>query len=202
LRRNTITLYDVDTALRHLDEAYAFFERDRSDFRLATVDTNRSTVLIQVGRYGDAGRCLERSVERMRYVGSREIFQAKLNVAVRASLLGDHETALDAVDEAALQVPRALLFDQVKIEINRAVIRCAAGVIDRDVADTALAACAARVRGYQMPYLHDFAAANIAAARGEPLPPSKHPPGLVGFNVAFPAVGSTWELGLSVHWRY
>jgi hypothetical protein len=53
-----------------------------------------------------------------------------------------------------------------------------------------------------MPYLHDFAAANIAAARGEPLPPSKHPPGLVGFNVAFPAVGSTWELGLSVHWRY
>jgi tetratricopeptide (TPR) repeat protein len=135
LRRNTITLYDADTALQHLAEAYAYFERDRSDFRLATVDTNRSTVLIQLGRYGDAGRCLERSVERMRYVRSREIFQAQLNVAIRAALLGDHATALAAADEAAVKVPRALLFDQVKIEINRTVLRCAAGIIDRDGAE-------------------------------------------------------------------
>jgi hypothetical protein len=202
LRRNTITLYDIDTAVRHLDEAYAYFERDQSDFRLATVDTNRSTVFIQGGRYGDAGRCLERSVERMRYVKSREIFQAQLNIAVRAALLGDHATALEVVDEAALQVPRALLFDQVKIEINRTVMRCASGVIDRAAAEAALAACAARIRGYQMPYLHEFATANIAAARGEPLPPSSHPRDRVGFNVPFPALGSTWELGLSVHWRY
>lgn len=202
LRRNTITLYDAETALRHLDEAYDFFERDRSDFRLATVDTNRSTVFIHVGRLGDAQRCLERSVERMEYVRSREIFQAKLNVAVWAALRGDHQTALDAVDDAALQVPRALLFDQVKIEINRTVIRCAAGVIDRPTAEAKLVDCAMRIRGYQMPYLHDFAASNLTAARGQPLPPPKHPHGRVGFNVPFVAFGSTWELGLSVHWRY
>jgi tetratricopeptide (TPR) repeat protein len=202
LRRNTITLYDVDTALRHLDEAYLYFERDQSYFRLATVDTNRSTIYIQAGRYGDAGRCLDRAVERMRFVESREIFQAQLNVAVRAALLGDFATALESVDLAALQVPRALLFDQVKIEINRIVIRCASGVISRGEAEAALVACAMRVRGYQMPYLHEFAAANVAAAKGAPLLRSSRPSDRVGFNVPFPAQGSTWELGLSVHWRY
>jgi tetratricopeptide (TPR) repeat protein len=202
LRRNTITLYDTNTALRHLDEAYRYFERDQSYFRLATVDTNRSTIYIQTGRYGDAGRCLDRAVERMRFVKSREIFQAQLNVAIRAALLGDFEAALESVDLAALQVPRALLFDQIKIEVNRIVIRCASGVINCDEAEAALTACAMRVRGYQMPYLHKFAAANISVARGGPLPRSSHPSDRVGFNVPFPAQGSTWELGLSVHWRY
>jgi tetratricopeptide (TPR) repeat protein len=202
LRRNTITLYDVDTALRHLDEAYAYFEREQSDFRLATVDTNRSTVYVNAGRFGDALRCLERAVERMRYVGSREIFQAQLNVAIRSALVGDYPTALRTVDEAALQVPRALLFDQVKIDINRAVIQCVSGMIDRSVCEATLAACAARIRGFQMPYLHDFVASNTAAARGEPIARTARLNERVDFNVPLRALGTTWELGLSVHWRY
>jgi tetratricopeptide (TPR) repeat protein len=89
LRRNTITLYDTETALRHLDEAEVYFARIHSDFRLATIDTNRSTVYLHAGRYGDALRSLDRAVERMRYVGSREIFQALVNVGVRYALLDD-----------------------------------------------------------------------------------------------------------------
>jgi tetratricopeptide (TPR) repeat protein len=202
LRRNTITLYDVDTALRHLDEAEAYFEHTQSDFRLATIDTNRSTVHLYAGRYGDALRCLERAVDRMRYVGSREIFQAQVNVAVRSALLGDYEAALQTLDESAVHVPRALLYDQVLIDINRTVIRCASGALDEEFGESALTECIGRIRGFQMPDLHRLAEINMAALHGERTVASTPRQELVQLIVPLHARGVTWGLETEVHWRY
>ena len=202
LRRNTITLYDPETALRHLDEAEAYFERIHSDFRLATIDTNRSTVYLHAGRYGDALRSLDRAVERMRYVGSREIFQALVNVGVRYALLGDYEAALSTLDESAVHVPRALLYDQVLIHINRIVIRCVSGELDTGPGEAALAACVDRIRGFQMPDLHRLAEINMTALKGDPRQSITNDGQPVQLIVPLQAQGVTWGLETEVHWRY
>jgi tetratricopeptide (TPR) repeat protein len=207
MRRNTITLFDPETALSHLDEAYAYFERAQSDYRLATIDTNRSVVYLHAGRLGDANRSLESSLARMRYVGSREVYQAQVNIALRAALLGDYSSALDTLDNAGLHVPRALLMDQVKINMNRSVIACAGGALTLSECEEALTRCVRRIRGVQMPYLHRALLANIAASRGESAPPTFADPERVSLTVRLPAERSQetqppWELMMSVHWRY
>ena len=202
LRRNTITLYDVETALRHLDEAESYFEHTQSDFRLATIDTNRSTVYLYAGRYGDALRCLERAANRMRYVGSREIFQAQVNIAVRSALLGEYAAALRALDKAATQVPRALLYDQVMIDIDRIAIQCASGAMDAEAGESALAGCTARIRGFQMPDLHELVSMNVAALRGKDAVDKVPVHDRVSLIVPLQARGVTWGLETEVHWRY
>jgi tetratricopeptide (TPR) repeat protein len=202
LRRNTITLYDVETALRHLDEAESYFEHTQSDFRLATIDTNRSTVYLYARRYGDALRCLERAAMRMRFVGSREIFQAQVNIAVRSALIGDYTSALRTLDEAAVQVPRALLYDQVMIDIDRIVIQCASGGIDAEAGEWALAECTARIRGFEMPDLHELIATNLAALRGKSPLAAAPVDDRVRLIVPLQERGVTWGLETEVHWRY
>jgi tetratricopeptide (TPR) repeat protein len=202
LRRNTITLFDTETALRHLDEAYGYFEGEQSDFRLATVDTNRSLVYLHARQFGDALRCLDRALVRMRYVGSREIFQAQLNLAIRSALLGEYAAALDTLDEAAVRVPRALLLDQVKIRVNRIVIECISGARDLGACEEAFVECTHRIRGLQMPYLQRVLAANIAIVRGEASVVAAADEQRVSLTVKLFARGLTWELPMSVHWRY
>ena len=201
LRRNTITLYDVDTALRHLDEAYRYFEPEQSAFRLATIDTNRSLVYLQARRFGDALRCLDRAITGMRYVGSREIFQAQLNLGIRAALLGDHASALDTLTEAAVHVPRALLLDQIKISVSRTVIECVSGRISGNACEQELLQYLHRIRGVQMPYLQRVLKMNLAAARGEP---SRARPdeGRVSLTANLIAGRAIWQFPMSIHWRY
>jgi tetratricopeptide (TPR) repeat protein len=202
LRRNTIELYDVDTAFRHLDEAYAYFEREQSAFRLATIETNRGVVHLFAGSYGDALRCLERAADQMRYIQSREIHQAQINVAIRSALLGDHHSALALLDEAALTVPRALLFDQVKINANRVVLKCVAGLVDTATCESTLLECLARIRGLQMPYLYAFLESNLTAARGGAARLDRFPQQRVLKNFPLRGSGTVWELAGSLHWRY
>ncbi|MEA2493361.1 MAG: hypothetical protein QOJ29_1272, partial [Thermoleophilaceae bacterium] len=207
LRRNTITLFDVDTALRHLDEAYGYFEREQSDFRLATVDANRSVVYLHARRSGDALRSLEAALARMRFVGSREVFQTQVNLAIRSALLTDFEAALVTLEEAALHVPRALLFDQVKIAMNQAVIGCVGGTLSFAEGERMLDECVRRIRGVQMPYLHRALISNIATARGEPNTGSGRASDRVSLGVRLPAdtpgaAGGPWTVMSSVHWRY
>ena len=202
LRRNTITLYDAETALRHLDEAEAYFERIHSDFRLATIDTNRSTIYLHAGRYGDALRSLDRAVERMRYVGSREIFQALVNVGVRYALLGDYRAALATLEESAVHVPRALLYDQVLIDINRIVVQCVSSELAASDGESALEACVDRIRGFQMPDLHRLAEINTAALQGQAAQPNSGEARRVQLIVPLHAHGVTWGLETEVHWRY
>ncbi len=202
LRRNTIELYDSTTALEHLDQAYAYFEHEQSAFRLGTVENNRGVVYLHDGRYGDALRCLERATDHMRYVNSREIYQAQINLAVRSAVLGDYPAALELLDTAARRVPYALLFDQVKIAANRAVLECAAGMIDRAACESMLTACAERIRGLQMPYLHAFLESNLTAARGGSASLDRLQSGWVLKNFLVNASGTRWELAGSLHWRY
>jgi hypothetical protein len=207
MRRNTITLYDSKTALRNLDQAYAYFEQEQSDYRLATVDTNRSVVYLHSGRLGDAARVLDSALARMRYIGSRETYQPQINSAIRAALLGDYAVAQEALDGAAIQVPRALLLDQVKIDMNRAVIRCVSGALDAAACAESLMECMRRIRGFQMPYLHRALAANLANARGQSVGDGARDDGRVSLTLALPADGSVphqgaWTLMTSVHWRY
>ena len=201
-RRNTITLFDTATALTHLDEAYGFFERQGSDFRLATVDTNRSLVYLDGQRWEEAGECLERAMGRMQLVGSREIYQAQLNVAIRFALLGDYESALRALDEAAVRVPHALLFDRVKIDINSLSIQCIAGLIDGDACVQGLSACAENIRGLQLPYLHKIITANTNAALSKPGLTPWGGTGRVDLTAEVMAGDVKWGLPMSVHWRY
>ncbi len=205
LRRNTITLFDTPTALRHLDEAYEYFALEQSDFRLATVDTNRGVAYLHAGRLGDALRSLETALARMRYVGSREIFQAQLNLAIRFALLGEHASALAKIDEAALHVPRALLFDQVKMQMNRAVIACVSGVLAPETCERSLCSCIERIRGVQMPYLHRALLMNVDVARGVSLAAPHEADGdRVSLSIQLPApsTDAMWTLLTSVHWRY
>ena len=201
LRRNTITLFDVDTALRHLDEAYRYFEPEQSAFRLATIDTNRSLVYLHARRFGDAQRCLDRAIASMRYVGSREIFQAQLNLGIRAALLGDHASALETLAEASLHVPRALLLDQIKISTSRTVIECVSDRISRSTCEQELLEYVHQIRGVQMPYLRRVLEVNLAAARGEPSA-ARAVEGRVSLTADLIAGRATWQFPMSIHWRY
>jgi tetratricopeptide (TPR) repeat protein len=201
LRRNTITLYDVETALRHLDEAYRFFEPEESAFRLATIDTNRSLVYLHAKRFGDALRCLDRAVAGMHRARSAEIYQAQLNLGIRAALLGDHVSALEALTEAAVHVPRALLLDQVKIETSRLVVECVSGQMSPPICEKALSRCLDHIRGVQMPYLRRVLRINLEAARGE-VSPRNASTGRVSLTADLTVESVTWQFPMSIHWRY
>lgn len=206
MRRNAIVLFDADRALRDLDEAEAYFEREESDFRLATIETNRSLVCLNVGRYGDALRNLEKAVRRMGQVDSREIYQAQINLAVRAALRRDYRAALDILEAAALHVPRALILDQVKIDMNRCVIGCESATIDRERCAHTLTEGLRRIRGLQMPYLKRTLERNLAVARGEGVEPQRDGSDRVSLGVELPAKEGAspdaWTLLMSIHWRY
>ena len=141
LRRNTIHLYDSHTALLHLDEAYRYFERDASVFRLATIQTNRSLVHLHRGALGDAERVLDQALDSMRRVDSREIYQAQINEAIRLAVVGDWERSLSLLNEAAVHVPRSLTFDQVKIDVNLAVLSRISDQYSQDECSEALEDC-------------------------------------------------------------
>jgi tetratricopeptide (TPR) repeat protein len=204
LRRNTVTLFDAETALQYLDEAYAYFERDQSDYRLATVDTNRGMVYLRAGRLGDALRVLERAVTRMHRVGSREIYQAQLNLAVREALVERFDAALEFLDEAAIQVPKALLLDKVKIRTNRAVVALVGGAISRDEAERIVADCLHRTRGVPMPYVRQVMRDNLTVLQGGPSPIAAAPGAILSLPLRDEASGSDARLTLmtTVHWRY
>ena len=207
LRRNTITLFDTETALRHLDEAYRYFEQYGSIFRLATVDTNRSVVYLHSDRPANALLCLERAQHRMRCIGSPEIYQAQINLAVQSAMLGDYDSALNSLDKSDSNVPRTLLLDQVKISMNRIVVESIIGVLDPKGSEQALAQCLRRIHDVPMPELRRTLISNMAAARGE----SSLVRGFHGEQASTSmdlAVGVsvstnvTWTLLMSIHWRY
>jgi tetratricopeptide (TPR) repeat protein len=206
LRRITITLFDSDTALRHLDQAYEYFQPEGSEYRLATIETNRSLVHIHRAEFGSAEKCLETAQEKMRFIGSGEIFQAQINLAVRAALLGQYERALRWLKEASLRVPRALLLDQVKIESDRVAIEAAAGLLSNQQVEARLEECLRRIQGVQMPEIRSAVVPNLARARGESPPPGPQPAANrqeLGMKVGLPpTAGTQWDLLMSIHWRY
>ena len=205
MRRNTIILFDGEKALRDLDEAHVYFAREQSRFRLATIETNRSVVYLNMRRFGDALRSLDSAIHHMQFVGSREVYQAQINVAVRAALRQDYGGALDALDTAALHVPRALVLDQVKISMNRCVIECASGRRDPREGADAFVECLERIRGLQMPYLQRAIERNLAVARAEETAAGVDEDGHVSLGIDLSANGGAaapWTLLMSIHWRY
>jgi tetratricopeptide (TPR) repeat protein len=204
MRRNAIILFDGERALQDLDEAHAYFEREQSRFRLATIETNRSVVYLNMDRFGDALRSLDRAIHHMQYVESREVYQAQINLSVRSALRDDFGGALEALDAAALHVPRALVMDQVKISMNRCAIECASGGRDPREGTKTFVECLERIRGLQMPYLQRAIERNLAVARGEDVVATGDEDGLISLNIGLPANGgaSAWTLLMSIHWRY
>ncbi len=205
MRRNTITLFDTARAMRHLDEAYSYFDKEQSEFRLATVDTNRGLVCLGCRRFGDAGRYLNRAAECMRHVESREVYQALMNLAIRAALMKDYASAITSLDEAAVHVPRALILDQVKIHMNRSIIEYINGNIEISACESSLFNDIQRIRGLQMPYLRAALMSNLAIARGAVAQESARGPVAVEIELTARAPASqemTWTLLMSIHWRY
>ncbi len=203
--RNTIILYDDERALRDLDEAHAYFEREQSRFRLATIETNRSVVFLNMGQFGDALRSLDRAIDHMQYVESREVYQAQINLAIRSALRHDFGGALEALDAAALHVPRALILDQVKISMNRCAIECASGELGPHEGADTFAECLERIRGLQMPYLQRSIERNLAVARGEEAVGKVAEDRNVSLDIGLPAADGAagpWTLLMSIHWRY
>jgi AAA ATPase-like protein len=205
MRRNTIILFDGERALRDLDEAHTYFEREQSRFRLATIETNRSVVYLNMRWFGDALRSLDRAVHNMQYVESREVYQAQINVAIRSALRHDFGSALEALDVAALHVPRALVLDQVKISMNRCAIECASGELSPRQGASTFEGCLERIRGLQMPYLQRSIERNLAVARGEDTVAGVDQKERISLDIGLPSSGdvaSTWTLLMSIHWRY
>jgi tetratricopeptide (TPR) repeat protein len=205
MRRNTIILFDGERALKDLDEAQTYFEREQSRFRLATIETNRSVVYLNMRRFGDALRSLDRAIDHMQYVESREVYQAQINLAVRSALRQDYGSALKSLDAAALHVPRALVMDQVKISMNRCAIECAGGERSRHEGAEAFVECLERIRGLQMPYLQRSIERNLAVARGGNQVTGVDEGGYISLDVTLPAnggVAGAWTLLMSIHWRY
>lgn len=202
LRRNTIHLFDPATALRHLDEAYRFFERGTSLFRLATIQTNRGLVHLHTGAWGDAARVLDLALDGMRQVGSREIYQAQVNEAVRVALAGDWARSLSLLAEASVHVPRALTFDQVKVDVIIAVVSRVSGKSSREGCTNALENCTGRLRGIESPYLDAAIEHNLATNRGDSLPSAPDSHDRVRLTVDLEQEDQVWSLPMSVHWRY
>lgn len=202
LYRNTVTLFDGDTALRNLGVAYQFFDRRGSEFRLATVDTNRGLVYLHLGRLGDARRVLERALRRMQRVGSREIYQAHVNLGVLSALIGEYDAALDHLEEAAVIAPRSLLLDHVKIDMNRTVVRCISGGLGAAEARRSFNSGLSRIRGIEMPYIREAMEHNMAIACGNRTTVRRGDFVSLVMPIASASNGGEWCLMMSVHWRY
>ncbi len=201
-RRNTVSLFETNVALQHLDEAYSFFETNFSNFRLGTVDTNRSLVYLDNANYEEAGHCLDRAIQRMQLIRSPEIYQALLNQAIRFALIGQYDAAIRKFDESSSHVPHSLLFDRVKIDINRLVVQHIAGQISGDRCAGELALCSERIRGLQLPYLNKVIKANIACTREESSNFVWESADTVDLTAKLARDGINWGLPMSVHWRY
>ena len=202
LRRNTVHLYDAETALRHLDESYRYFARSASVFRLATIETNRGLVYLNTGAHGDAAQSLDRALVAMREIGSREIYQAQINEAIRIALSGDWARSRSLLRQAAVHVPRSLVFDQVKIDVIVAVIDRVSGERSQAECSEALEHCSERLRGIESPYLDATIEHNLATNRGDTAAVTRNSDGRVRLNLELPAGDATWNLPMSVHWRY
>ena len=206
LRRNTITLLDHKTALRHLDEAHDFFARSGSEFRLATVETNRSVVHLHAGQLGDAGKALESAEARMRSIGSREIYQAQINLALKAALQRDYDRAVDLLETSAFNVPRLLTLDLAKIAMNRAIIEFSSGTTRPADLTTSLQQCQSDIRGIEMPYMQRALEYNLAAAAGASLPIDDWDLDAVSISLPIPTNGRLpapyLMAKMSIHWRY
>lgn len=203
LRRNTVTLFPADVALKHLDDSYTYFKKVASEFRLATVDTNRSVVYLRCNQPADARMVLERALAGMRSVGSREIYQAQINWAVSAAILDRCEEALEWLDKAGGNVPLSLLLDQVKIRMNRVVVRALMGISKPSETEQDLLACVEALEGFAMPELRRTLLENIAVARRrQGAAPSEARGSLGALGLRVPRARGPWQLMMSVHWRY
>lgn len=163
LLRNTIVLKRPEIALDDLCKAAKFFERIDGEYRLATIETNKSLVHLCTQRYGDASRSLDRSVQLMQRVGSREIYQAYFNRAICNALQGNLHQAWSDFELASDFTPAALLLDAVKIDMAMTAFKFVVGEIEVSVAVDLLKEQLAKIKGVQLPYLRKSLDHNILA---------------------------------------
>ncbi|WP_045826244.1 ATP-binding protein [Teredinibacter turnerae] len=209
LQRNSVTLFSPEESLKNLSKSEKYFKRMGSDFRLATVETNRGLVYLCLKRYGDVSRVLNKSISLMQCVGSKEIFQAQLNLAIKFGLEKNYVSAQKYLDMADFFVPASLLLDQIKIKMAKSVF----GLLSNDKGrmDTArqLEALLENIKGVCLPYLRHSLEHNISTLLDDQYTmPDKLKVKLASYNKVsiylpvFYEKSKTLIINPSVHWRY
>ena len=159
--RNSITLFPPEDALKNLENANDFFHQTGSTFRLATIDTNKGLVFLCQGELEDASRVLHRALNRMKSIGSREIFQSQFNLAIKFALSNDFDKAIGLLEDASHSVPAALLLDKVKIEMSISIFKLMSSKINTSEAIDHMRKLLPHIRGIKMPYLRKVIEHNI-----------------------------------------
>lgn len=153
IMRNTVTLFPSKLAMSNLNKAEKYFSKLESEYRLATIETNKSLVYICQGSLGDSLKVLNKSIIRMESIDSNEIYQPYINIAVTYVLLGKYNVAIEYFKKASNSVPRNLLLDQIKIEVNKIITKYLENLINNEMALSCLKELFERIKGIEMPYL-------------------------------------------------
>ncbi|MEM9290697.1 MAG: AAA family ATPase [Acidobacteriota bacterium] len=211
--RNTVTLFPSEVSLRNLQRARSYFNRSGSRFKCATVDTNKSLVYLNMGALGDAARVLDRAISNMSAVGSNEIYQAFVNLGLRYAAKGRYGHAISFMRKASLRIPRTLLLDLIKVEMNSIVLMRLAYVTPVREMEESLQKSLDMLSGVNMPYLRQALNHNISMCRALRSDKSGlSAQGIPGYasdfvTLMFPLSDTAapkveWLTLLSVHWRY
>ncbi len=208
LLRNTVTLFEPEVSLSNLDRAEAYFRRTDSDFRLGTIATNRSFVLLCMRDYDSANDAIENAIEKMRSAGSPEVFQAYFNLAVMHGQQRRYTQAIQELGAALEVVPRSLLLDWVKIDVAKTVYLRASGEISDETALAMLKSNLARIRGLELPYLRRTLMHNIAVLDDAPDQSAlineadRASKSKVSIFLPFETSKESLIVNHSIHWRY
>ena len=163
--RNSVNLYDYTEAIRHLDKAKEFFQRQDSAFRTATVLNNRGLAHITAGLVGSAMRDLEHAIRRFEEIGSNEAFQPLMNLGILHAMQGRPASAERCFDRCVELVPTMLLLDRCKLRMNRSILRFRNGGSDAQSVATTITKSQGEARGLTLPYLRESFEHNLAVLR-------------------------------------
>lgn len=165
--RNTAHLYRYDVARSHLLEAYNFFNRIGRRFVTGTIMNNLGIVYLCGREWEEAARALTEAEECMLSLGSVEVFESRINLCVRAALLGNYGAATAYLDGAEAYVPRELTLDKIMIATNREVVAYLAGTVLLEQACERFKALYYESLTIDDPRLHDILAYNWHALAQE-----------------------------------
>lgn len=120
--RNTVLLYSSSNALDNIQKARIRLNQIYSDYREATLLNNEGLVFLRQLKLGDASKLFEQAENLMTACSSKERFQPRLNIGITYALNQNYDLASYFFNLAKQDVPRSLLLDIVKIDLNKTIV--------------------------------------------------------------------------------
>lgn len=207
--RNSVTLFPPEIALNNLSKAQTFFEKTNSDYKVATIDTNRGLIYLCIGNTGDASKVLNRAVKRMGRIDSKEIYQAYINLGILYLVERKYELSSKFMNLASDFIPKSLLLDQIKNELNIAILLLVSK--KKTIQETLKkhVDLLNKINGIEMPYIRMTLNHNISQLDGKTDSDidNEHKDKFAGeknISLLIPIKyeDKTFIVNPSVHWRY